>query len=135
MNRVRATGPGELSKDERSKRRMRTKLERRRVVEEILVPGASVAVVARAHGVNTNQIYHWRKLYERGLLEPATSIANLMPVTVSDATNAQAVSNERDGCSRTERGAIHITLKDVRLCVEGRVDEWSLRTVLEYLLR
>jgi Transposase len=34
--------------------------ERRRIVEEILAPGASVARVARAHGVNANQVFGWR---------------------------------------------------------------------------
>ena len=37
------------------KRRMRSKRERRQVVEETMRPGApSVAVIARAHGVNAN---------------------------------------------------------------------------------
>ncbi|PYU20143.1 MAG: hypothetical protein DMG30_22150 [Acidobacteria bacterium] len=35
-----------------SKRRYRTAEEKRRIVEETLVPVASVARVARAHGVN-----------------------------------------------------------------------------------
>ncbi len=30
--------------------------EKRRIVEETLQPGASVAQVARAHGVNANQV-------------------------------------------------------------------------------
>src|SRR5215469_16233329 len=34
--------------------------ERRQIVEEALVPGASVSTVARAHGVNTNLVFHWR---------------------------------------------------------------------------
>ena len=31
------------------------------MVEETLRPGASVAVIARRHGVNANQVLHWRK--------------------------------------------------------------------------
>jgi transposase-like protein len=53
-----------------SKRRYRSKQERRAVVEETLRPGASVAVIARRHGVNANQVFHWRKrniLYFRKL--------------------------------------------------------------------
>jgi transposase len=41
----------------RTKRQYRTAAERRRVVEETLVPGVSVAKVARAHGVNANQVF------------------------------------------------------------------------------
>ena len=41
----------------RTKRRYRSVEERRRIVEETLVPGTSVAIVARAHGVNANQVF------------------------------------------------------------------------------
>jgi transposase-like protein len=37
-------------------RRRRSIVEKRRIVEETLVPGASVARVARAHGVNAYQV-------------------------------------------------------------------------------
>lgn len=142
MNTGQEAGAGARGEEQRVKRRMRSKQERRRVVEEILVPGASVAMVARAHGVNTNQIYHWRKLYERGLLGPAKRMSKLVPVTITEAADAQPVTDEKDEqgrrdrcCSRTERGTIHVTLKDVHMCVEGRVDESSLRIVLERLLQ
>jgi transposase len=48
----------------RMKRRYRSAEERQRIVEETLVPGTSVAVVARAHGVNANQVFGWCKLYQ-----------------------------------------------------------------------
>jgi transposase-like protein len=47
------------------KRRYRTVEERRRIVEETLAAGVSVAVVARRHGVNANQLFQWRKLISR----------------------------------------------------------------------
>lgn len=50
------------------RRRFRTVEEKRRIVEETLVPGASVARVARAHGVNANQVFGWRQLYRQGRL-------------------------------------------------------------------
>jgi len=53
------------------RRRFRTVEEKRRIVEEALEPGASVARVARAHGVNANQLFAWRQLYLQGQLEPA----------------------------------------------------------------
>src|SRR6202041_3265764 len=75
-----------------SKRRRRSIAERRRVVEETLAPGASVARVARAHGVNANQVFHWRRLYQRGLLggkvQPA---AGLLPVKVSESVETTAM--------------------------------------------
>lgn len=47
-------------------------------------PGASVAEVARAHGVNANQVFKWRRLFERGdLVEAsASSTAFLLLVRV-----------------------------------------------------
>jgi transposase len=46
-----------------------------------LQPGASVAVVARRHDVNANQVFHWRKLYREGRLDlvPATTQLMLDP--------------------------------------------------------
>ena len=52
-------------------RRFRSKQERRAIVEETLKPGASVALVARAHDVNANQIFKWRRQYRDGHLEIA----------------------------------------------------------------
>ena len=44
-------------------RQRRSIAERRRIVEETLAPGASVARGARAHGINANQVFGWRRLY------------------------------------------------------------------------
>src|SRR5712671_7036609 len=41
----------------------RSKQERRQIVEETLKPGASVALVARTHGVNVDQLFAWRRMY------------------------------------------------------------------------
>jgi transposase len=49
-------------------RRFRSVEERRRIVEETLVPGESVAGVARRNAVNANQVFVWRKQYQQGLL-------------------------------------------------------------------
>src|ERR1700692_11947 len=50
------------------KRQLRSATEKLRIVEEASVPGASVALVARAHGVNANQVFAWRKLHLAGRL-------------------------------------------------------------------
>ena len=47
----------------RAERQYRSVEERRRIVEETLVAGVSVAEIARAHGVNANQVFGWRKQY------------------------------------------------------------------------
>src|SRR3954452_25197237 len=103
------------------KRRMRTKLERRRVVEEILVAGTSVAAVARAHGVNANQVYHWRKLYERGLLDTDSSAPKLLPVSITDdadramtADDTQEAETSAFVRSDARTGTIHLVIKEAR---------------------
>src|SRR6267143_1062672 len=42
--------------------------EKCRIVEQTLKPGASVARVALAHGVNANQVFSWRRHYRQVLL-------------------------------------------------------------------
>jgi transposase-like protein len=53
----------------------RTMEGKRRIVEETLVEGASVARVARAHDVNGNLVFGWRKLYLAGRLGNSQTIA------------------------------------------------------------
>lgn len=53
-------------------RRHRSIQEKRAIIAETLVPGASVAEIARAHGVNANLVFVWRRLHEKGLLESHT---------------------------------------------------------------
>jgi len=63
------------------KRRYRALEEKRRIVEETFSEGASVALVARAHGVNANLVFNWRKLYQAGRLSGGR--AKLLPVKVT----------------------------------------------------
>src|SRR5579875_3749860 len=51
----------------RGKRIHRTAEEKRRIVELTLVPGASIARVARENGVNANQVFQWRYEHRRGI--------------------------------------------------------------------
>jgi transposase len=44
---------------------------KRALVALSLEPGASVARIAREHGVNANQVFSWRRLYQRGRLGAA----------------------------------------------------------------
>jgi transposase len=108
-----------------SKRRHRSKQERRRVVEETLQPGASVAIIARRHGVNANQVFHWRKLYREGRLDVEPSASHLVPVRV-----AEVVSGELPP-ARLHGGVIMVEVGRARIRIEGSVDAENLRLVLE----
>ena len=113
-------------------RRFRSKQERRRIVEESLKPGASVALVARAHDVNANQVFKWRKQYQRGRLE-LSSAATLLPVKVSEQVSPQDVRRRKS--KQKNSGVIDIDLGHARVRIEGRADPDCVRAALEGLIR
>jgi len=118
------------------KRQMRSKLERRQVVEETMRPGApSVAVIARAHGMNANQVFNWRRLYLAGRLNDKVQATELLPVRISENSRPEYVSAERPIIAPVASGVIHIELGRTRIRVEGSVDPGNLRMVLEQLGR
>ena len=117
--------------------------EKRRIVEETHVKGVSVATVARRHEVNANQVFAWRQLYRRGLLNEtkASSTPFMLPVKVTTPT---VLPTER----RTERQAMKATTRqacassiEIELpsggCirVHGRVDIKMLARVIDMLVR
>jgi transposase len=113
-------------------RQRRSVEEKRRIVEETLEAGASVARVARRHAVNANQVFYWRKKYREGRLGVSRS-SKLLPVTVSDIPWSKSEQG-RDASTRGISGALEIQLPKGQLRVTGRVDGEALRTVLECLL-
>ena len=90
--------------------------EKRRIVEETLEPGASVAKVARAHGVNANQVFAWRRQYRQGLLgEGQAETANLLPVHVTGTRLSKAHrTGRRQAAQGTAEaaGAIYVELPE-----------------------
>ena len=111
-----------------AKRRFRSKRERRQIVEETLQPGASVAVIARRHDVNANQVFHWRKLYREGRLDVQPVTPPLLPVRV-----AEVVSSEPP--AKLYAGVIVVEVGRARIRIEGPVDAENLRLVLERVAR
>ncbi len=112
-----------------SKRRYRSKQERRQVVEETLRPGASVAVIARRHGVNANQVFHWRKLYREGKLDVQAAAAQLVPVRVAEVLSTEQLP------AKLYAGVIVVEVGRARIRIEGAVDTENLRLVLERVAR
>src|SRR5882672_10390588 len=73
----------------RPKRRLRTAEEKKRIVEETMAKGASVARVAQSHGVHVSQIYDWRKEYRTEKQRAKRGHgANLLPVAISGHDSA-----------------------------------------------
>jgi transposase len=124
-----------------SKREHRSPEQKRQIVEETLAAGGSVARVARAHGVNANQVFQWRRLYRAGRLgHPIANATRLLPVTVSEVTASEpvmATAAEAGGGLRepgSAPGTIHIKLPKAQLRIEGHADPAVLRLVLKALL-
>jgi transposase len=115
-----------------TERRRRSLEEKRRIVEETLEPGASVARVARRHAVNANQVFYWRKKYREGRLGKGRS-SNLLPVAVSDIPWSKS-GPVRGASSRCPLGAMEIKLPKGQLRITGSVEAEALRIVLECLL-
>ena len=113
-------------------RRRRSLEEKRRIVEETLEPGASVARVARRHAVNANQVFYWRKKYREGRLGKGRS-SNLLPVAVSEIPSNKS-GQVRCVSSRCSLGAMEIKLPKGQVRITGSVEAEALRTVLECLL-
>jgi transposase-like protein len=81
-------------KMEKPKRQRRSIAEKREIVELAMQPGASVARVAREHGVNANMVHYWRSLYRHGRLgENRTDSVRLLPVSVSESAAAVVVKS------------------------------------------
>jgi transposase len=114
-----------------AKRIFRTIEEKRKIVEEALRSPHSVAIVARQHGLNSNQLFAWRKLYLNGQLEPAVesgTAVRLLPVSVSEEPQ------QEPGLAVSSNVTINIEIPGRALIsVEGQVSAEIVRVVLESL--
>ena len=123
MSESEAGAPGRRS------RRAWTIAEKRRIVELSTEPMASVAEIARAYGLNANQLFKWRRAHERGeLSEPGTA---LIPVTVSSGGDDFSEAAEVRSSSG---GAIHIELPGhAVISVERGAEACLVQSILEIL--
>ena len=127
-------------KVEGRKRQRRSIAEKRRIVELAMLPGASVAGVARQHGVNANMVHYWRNLYRQGRLgEKRGDSIRLLPVSVSEAVVGPAVQAGSKPASATTvmpatpAGVIYLEFPKVHLRIESGADAGLVRVVLESL--
>ena len=115
-------------------RRWRSVSEKRQIVQLTLEPGASVAEVARAHGVNANQVFKWRRAFERGELnEPCSA---LLPISVASLSEPESAPAGEEPQVAAVAGCIHIELPGIAMIsVESGADSELVRQVLESLRR
>ena len=117
-------------------RQRRSVEEKRRIVEETLVEGASVARVARGHGINANQVFGWRRLYQAGRLGGTGEAIQMLPVRVSESSPSRERSRE-GSCAADfpapRLGTIHIELGHAQVRIEGSADAVLVRVLMECL--
>ena len=107
-------------------RRRRTEDEKRRIVEETLQPGASVAIVARRHELNANVVFSWRRLFQKGLL--GSESVSLVPVRVTPPPRKPRQPRAK---ATAMSDAIDIRFADgVRVRVQGALAREALRQLI-----
>ncbi len=77
------------------RRRRWTPEEKVRIVEETYLPGMSVSLVARRHGIGAGQLFTWRRLMAQGALTAAGAGEEVMPASKYRALQAQVNELQR----------------------------------------
>jgi transposase len=120
-----------------SKRRYRSVELKRQIVEETFEAGTSVAVVARRHGVNANQVFSWRRQYQRGELVgtiKSNRAVPLLPVQIDQESTAIVRESGGEKEALTVDDCLEIEFSGGRhIRVWGRADPEALRTAIREL--
>jgi transposase len=120
------------------RRRYWSSEEKRRIVEQTLSSGLSVASLARQHGMNANQLFYWRKLYRAGQLgsdeRSAETSVQLLPVTVDSDEPPEVEAAQSGSAAPSITISIEIPGRAL-VSLEGAVDAKMIRTILESLRR
>lgn len=112
--------------------------EKRRIVEETLLPGASVAMVAQRYELNPNMVFIWRRLYRDGLLGKPRVVAQtpLLPVQLLGVRAGSAFNGDsRKQVGESDRTAggsfVEIQFADgTQLRAEGKLAHEALRELM-----
>jgi transposase len=112
----------------RRKRRSWTLEDKRRIVDESLVDGASLAEVARRHDLNANQLFTWRRQCGIEPVEPKDP-APILPVTITSETAANESEPESSGHMEI------VLAEGDRILVWSDVETAALTRVLKALAR
>lgn len=95
---------------------------KRQIVEETLKPGASAALIARAHEINANLLFKWRRHYLAGdfgtpsLPAGSTHVIDWMPVGLTPQPVVDTATSKRDdtcGVFEITRGEVHVRLTGI----------------------
>ena len=100
---------------------------KRQVVEETLVPGASVSGICLRHGLNSDMVFKWRGQYLREQRSVPPDSMRLLPVSVTEeSSRGSSVKSALPGDFR----GIELQVADAFIRLHGEVDGEALRAVL-----
>ena len=77
------------------RRRRWTPEEKVQIVEETYLPGMSVTLVARRHGIAGSQLFNWRRLMAQGALTAAGAGEEVVPASEYRALQAHVSELQR----------------------------------------
>ena len=109
-------------------RRSWTRDEKRRIVEESLEEGASIAEVARRHELNANLLFTWRR--KMGVEPPVQNA----PMPILPVTIARGLAMERD-CPGAAGQMVIVLAEGNRIIVWADVETAALSRVMKALSR
>ncbi len=113
-----------------TKRRHSTAFKRK-LLELIEQPGASVSAVALEHGVNANLVFKWRRAkLERQRSPRVVHQPVLLPVSLDQHESLLRVPSPDPERSACKEGVIEIEMAGARVLLRGSVDPASVRSVL-----
>ena len=123
---------------ERARRRW-TEEDKRRLVAETLAPGETVHGVARRHGLNTSQLFTWRKQLRAGADRPArpAAVPGFAAVTITPVAALSASAPAAEAVSwgaPASSGSIEIELAGgERVRISGAPDPGVVAAALRAL--
>ena len=104
--------------------------QKQAIVAESVAPRASPTVIARKYGLNTGQLYTWRRQMPRRV--PAVAPAGFARVDLVEEPARPSAATTTADAARS--GLIEVVLPGgTSVRVDGCVDEWALRRVLAAL--
>jgi len=104
---------------------------KRKILELVEQPGASVAAVALEHGVNANLVFKWRKAkLDRRRSPRVIHQPVLLPVSVDPQEAPLTLPKPEPERATRKEGVIEVEIGGARVLLRGSVDSANIRCVL-----
>jgi transposase len=139
MDGVQTTGEAERIRESVARRRRKwSDREKVQIVGEAQRPGAVLQEVAQRHGLHPSLLTRWRAQYGTVRKKASRQEARLLPVTVETRARGglprARIGGKRESTSTS--GTIEVEFSaGRRLQIQGIVDNQTLRTLLQELVR